>query len=86
MVTAEDDSATDVHPEVGVLLVRAWVEPGTATVRARLLTTEDDGPVPTTWATAAGADAICEEFRRWVRHLQDRAGPARAGPDEAPEG
>lgn len=70
---AGDDAP--LGPRVGVLLVRAWIEPGTPTVRARLLTTEDDSPVPTTWATAAGNEAICEEFLRWLEHLQERAGP-----------
>lgn len=59
-----------------MLLVRAWIEPGeSSVVRARLFTTEDDSPVPTTWATAAGDDAICAELLRWLHHLRrHRAG------------
>ena len=73
MVTAEDrDHAEIGEPLVGVLLVRAWLDPGEDAVRARLLTTEDDSPVPRTWATAAGTEAICREFARWLEHLQAR--------------
>lgn len=83
MVTAEDDSDTTQRgPRVGVLLVRAWVEPDQApTVRARLLTTEDGSPLPVTWATAAGNDAICEELLRWLSHLQECARDPGHGAD-----
>lgn len=82
------DTAYYPEPRDGVLVVRAWVEPGEErAVRARMLTTLDDDTTLTTWATAAGDDAICEEFLRWLHRLEESAtsGGRRAHPPPAGE-
>lgn len=94
MTGGRDNTPMVDEPRTGVLLVRAWVEPDAPhELRARLLTAPPTTPAPgslvgeqepgdptgTTWATAAGADAICSEVLRWLRQL-DRL------PDSADQG
>ena len=52
--------------QVGVLLIRAWIEPGVAGWRARILSTRDIDAGMSSTSIVNSVDDVCLTVREWL--------------------
>lgn len=64
------------RPPVGMLVVRAWVEPGsTAPLRATIRLTTDTSIGFTSELSLSDADAVTDVVRGWLKEIVEGRGP-----------
>jgi hypothetical protein len=69
-VTAGPDGEDMTAPVTGVLIIRAWVEQGSAQpLRARIRLTRDIASGVERSLALARADAVCREVRDWLDQM-----------------
>jgi hypothetical protein len=65
-------SASHPAEQVGVLTIRAWVEPGGAGWRARIIRSQDVHGGGSTMDVFHSVDDVCESVRSWLEeYLRD---------------